>query len=72
MAIKRSNHVVPSDSGWAVRKSGATRASRTFDTKPEAVEYGRKLSKSEETELYVHKKNGMVENKNSYSPQKDK
>ncbi|MGQ3015257.1 MAG: DUF2188 domain-containing protein [Flavobacteriales bacterium] len=67
MTTKRSNHVVPSkSSGWVVRKTGAARASRTFGTKKEAVEYGRELSKTEKTELYIHKRNGMIQNKNSY------
>lgn len=73
---KKSNHVVPSTSGWAVKKSGAERASKAFVTKEKAITYGRELSKSERTELYVHKKNGMIQNKNSYgsdpNPPKDK
>ena len=73
---KRSNHVVPSTSGWAVRKSGSSRASKIFATKDKAIEYGRELSKHEKTELYIHKSNGMIQNKNSYGndphPPKDK
>lgn len=64
---KRSNHVIPSSAGWAVRKFGAERASKIFDTKAKAVQYGRELSKSEQTELYIHKNNGMIQNRNSYS-----
>ncbi|MBL7760168.1 MAG: DUF2188 domain-containing protein [Sediminibacterium sp.] len=73
---KKTNHVVPSSSGWAVKKSGSERASRTFETKEKAVEYGRELSRSEKTELYIHKTNGMIQNRNSYgndpNPPKDK
>ncbi len=73
---KKSNHVVPSSSGWSVKKSGASRASKNFNTKEEAVKYGREMSKSEKTELYIHKKNGMIQDKNSYgndpNPPKDK
>lgn len=73
---KKSNHVVPSSSGWAVRKSGADRASRIFETKNKAVDYGRVLSKTEKTELFIHKSNGMIQNRNSYGndpiPPKDK
>lgn len=72
---KRSNHVVPANSGWAVKKSGSIRASRTFDSKPEAVEYGRELSKNEKTELYIHKSNGMIQDRRSFgndpNPPKD-
>lgn len=74
---RKSNHVVPSKTdGWAVKKSGATKASKNFETKNEAVKYGRELSKNEKTELYIHKQNGMIQNKNSYGndphPPKDK
>lgn len=73
---KKSNHVVPSSSGWAVKKSGSERASKTFGTKEKAINYGRELSKNEKTELYIHKRNGMIQNKNSYgndpNPPKDK
>jgi len=63
---KKSNHVVPSSSGWSVKKSGSERASRTFGTKEKAERYGREVSKSEKTELYIHKKNGMIQDKRSY------
>jgi hypothetical protein len=73
---KKSNHVVPSSSGWSVKKSGSVRASRTFDSKDKAVKYGRELSKNEKTELYIHNGNGMIQNRNSYgndpNPPKDK
>jgi hypothetical protein len=73
---KQSNHVVPTSSGWSVKKSGSSRASKTFETKDKAVEYGRELSKNEKAELYIHKKNGMIQEKNSYgndpNPPKDK
>lgn len=76
MSKKSTNHVVPSSSGWSVKKSGAVKASKTFDKKDEAVKYGRALSKNERTELYIHKKNGMIQEKNSYGndphPPKDK
>lgn len=73
---KRTNHVVPSSTGWAVKKSGAKRASRTFSEKDKAVAYAKKLSKLESTELYIHGRNGMIQDKSSYGsdpyPPKDK
>lgn len=73
---KRSNHVVPSSTGWSVKKSGAKRASRTFVEKDKAVAYAKELSKLEATELYIHGRNGMIQDKSSYGkdthPPKDK
>lgn len=73
---KKSNHVVPSSNGWSVKKSGSARASKNFDNKASAVSYATELSKNERTELYIHKKNGMIQDKNSFGndphPPKDK
>ena len=63
---KRSNHVVPSSTGWAVRKTGSYRATRNFSNKSEATSYAIELSKEEQTEVYIHKKDGTIEYKNSY------
>jgi hypothetical protein len=74
---KPSKHVIPNPSGgWAVKNSGAVRASRTFDTQAEAITYGRNVAKSAHTELYIHGRDGTIKNKNSYGndpfPPKDK
>ena len=64
---KTSKHVVPSPSGgWAVRNSGAARASRTFDTQADAVNYGRTVAKKTHSELYVHGRDGTIKEKNTY------
>jgi len=65
---KNSNHVVASGEagGWAVRKSGSTRSSRSFKTKADAVSYGRKISRKEKTELYIHKRDGTIQDRSSY------
>lgn len=65
---KKSNHVVPSrkDGGWAVKKAGAIRASKKFERKLDAVKYARELSRSEQSELYIHKRDGTIQNRNSY------
>jgi hypothetical protein len=65
---RKSNHIVPSSQkeGWAVKKSGSTRVSRSFDTKEKAIKYGRELSKKEHVELFIHRKDGTIQNRNSY------
>lgn len=65
---KRSNHVVPSSKpgGWAVKKAGSIRATKSFSQKEEAVKFARELSRREMTELYIHKKDGTVQERNSY------
>lgn len=70
--MKKSLHVVPNQSGcWDVRKSGATRASRVFESRKDAVDYARNLSRKENSGLYIHRKDGTVSHKDPYPP-KDK
>ncbi len=64
---KKSNHVISSKSGgWAVKKSSSSRASKVFSTKEEAKTYGIEISKRERTELYIHSKDGTIQDRNSY------
>jgi uncharacterized protein YdaT len=64
---KKDQHVVPSSSGgWAVRRTGAERASKVFETQQEAVRHARTIAKKERSELYVHKKDGTIRARDSY------
>jgi Uncharacterized protein conserved in bacteria (DUF2188) len=74
---KASKHVVPSGTGgWAVKNSGATRASRTFETQQQAVTYAQGAAKKVGTELYIHGRDGTIKDKRSYGndpmPPRDK
>jgi uncharacterized protein YdaT len=74
---KSDQHVVPNTSGgWAVRRSGAERASKVLDTQQEAVRYARTIAKKEHGELYVHGKDGTIRQRSSFGndphPPKDK
>ncbi|HXJ63733.1 MAG TPA: DUF2188 domain-containing protein [Actinomycetota bacterium] len=60
-------HVEPADRGWKVLKEGATRASATFETKPDAVTRGRELAKGQTRgRLVVHAKDGRVQDEFTY------
>ena len=74
---KVSKHVVPSPSGgWAVKNSGAVRASKTFDTQQQAFDYARTAAKKSGAELYIHGRDGTIKDKRSYGhdpiPPRDK
>jgi len=65
---KKSKHVVPNQKGgWSVRTAGTSKAGRIFDTKEKAVTYARTSAKKESGELYVHKKDGSITERRSYS-----
>jgi hypothetical protein len=75
MSATRDQHVVPnSKGGWDVRVSGASRASRAFATKDDAVRYARILAQNAKSGLYIHAKDGTIKGKSSYNdpaPPKD-
>src|SRR5687767_14482090 len=62
MSIARKRqHVIESSGGrWAVLSEGSSRASRTFDSKEQAINYGREAAKRERSELYIHNRDGRV------------
>ena len=65
--MKKSQHVVPrNDGGWAVRKSGAGRASKVFLSQHEAVRYAREVARKEGGEMYVHRADGTIRDRSSY------
>lgn len=66
MPKKPPVHTVPHSDGWANRREGADRVSKSFRTKAEAQEAGRKTAQREKTEHLIHKQNGEIGARNSY------
>lgn len=62
----KAQHVIHSDGRWAVKRAGATKASRVFTTQKEAVNYAHTLAKNNKTELFIHGKNGLIRERNSF------
>lgn len=60
-------HVTPhSEGGWSVMREGDERASRVFDTKEEAVEFGKNLARVNMVEYIEHNHDGRIAERNSY------
>jgi hypothetical protein len=75
--MNKSHHIVPNpNGGWDVKRGGSTRASGHAETKAEAVEIGREISKNQGTELVFHDKKGVIQGADSHGndpcPPKDK
>jgi hypothetical protein len=61
---RKTHHVVPApQGGWNVKKGGATRASKHFDKKQDAIDRGREISQNQSSELVIHKKDGTIARK---------
>ncbi|MFJ5438077.1 DUF2188 domain-containing protein [Pectobacterium brasiliense] len=62
----KNQHVVPHNGEWAVRGEGNDRVTKTFDTQHEAIDYGRGIARSQESELVIHRPDGRIRDKDSY------
>lgn len=75
--MKKDQHVVANPrGGWSVRHTGAARATRVFERQEDAVQYARKIARRESVELYIHRRDGTIKEKDSYGhdplPARDK
>ncbi|CEM60972.1 DUF2188 domain-containing protein [Treponema phagedenis] len=62
-----SHHIVPNpEGGWDVKRAGSNRASIHVDTKQEAIDKGRELSRKHGTELFIHAKDGSIQERDSH------
>lgn len=66
-----NHHVVPDpEGGWNIKRSGGQRASHHFDRKEDAVNKARNISGNQGTELFIHKKDGTIQRKDSHGRDK--
>lgn len=77
MAKRKEHHVVhKKEGGWDVKRENAQRASVHTDTKKEAEDKGRQISKNQNTEFIIHNKDGKISRADSHgndpNPPKDK
>lgn len=63
---RKTQHVVPNDDGWAVKKGGSDRATKIVPTQKEAIEIAKEISKNQGAELFIHGNDGKIRERNSY------
>ena len=64
--MKKNQHVVPHENGWAVKGEGNEKYTAIVDTKAEAVDIARDIARNLESELLIHNLNGQISQRNSY------
>ena len=64
----RNQHVVPNskNGGWSVKGEGNTKSTQNTDTKAEAVKIGRKIATNQNSELFIHGKDGKIQSRDSH------
>ncbi len=51
---------------WAVVTQGSRKAAGLFETKEEALKRGIEMAKAQRSELFIHRKDGIIEDRDSY------
>ena len=64
---RKEHHVVPNQQGgWDVKRDHASRASKHFETKQEAIDWGRGVSQNQSSEFIIHNKDGKISGADSH------
>ena len=63
----KNQHVVPTPNGnWGVRGEGNSKITKETSTRAQAIEVAREIAKNQGSEVVIHKKNGVIRDKDSY------
>jgi hypothetical protein len=64
--MSKNVHIVPHDSGWAVRIEGNDRASSVHSTQRGATQAGRDRARRDGVEILIHGEDGRIRARDSY------
>jgi hypothetical protein len=64
--MSKNQHVVPVGSRWGVRGEGNSKLTSLHDTQIEAIERAREISRNQQSELFIHGRNGRIRERDSY------
>ena len=66
MSKNKNQHVVKHQDGWAVRGAGNEKITKITQTQAEAIDIAKEISKNQESELFIHGRNGQIRERNTY------
>lgn len=67
MSKRLTQHVVSNhQGGWDVRKGGASRVTKHFEHKQQAVDLARQISRNQGAELIIHGRDGKIQSADSH------
>ena len=74
--MKGDHRVTPHEDGWQHKKDGNERATGVYPTQQEAWDAAKNAARKDETEAFLHGRDGQIRERNSYGndpcPPKDK
>ncbi|MEG1669389.1 DUF2188 domain-containing protein [Chryseobacterium sp.] len=65
--MSKNQHVTPHpEGGWQIKGAGNERATKRTDTQAEAISIARSIARNQESELFIHGKNGQIRERDSF------
>lgn len=64
--MRKNQHVVPHKEKWGIKGQGNKRLTKVTLTQREAIEIAKKIAKNQKSELFIHRKDGTIRERNSY------
>ncbi len=61
----KGQYVVPRGKKWAVRKAGAERVTRHFDTQQDALEAARSIARNQGSDVFIFGQDGRIRGRDS-------
>jgi hypothetical protein len=62
----KNQHVVPYEGKWAVRGEGNERVTSSHDTQREAIDAARGIARNQQSELFIHGRDGRIRERDSH------
>ena len=62
----KNQHVVPHGNDWAVKGAGNEKATKVVSTQKKAIDIAKEISKNQQSEMLIHKRNGQIRERNTY------
>lgn len=66
MSKGKNQHVVPHNGDWAVKGAGNGKATKVVETQREAIQVAREISINQQSEMFIHGRNGQIRERNTY------
>ena len=64
--MKKNQNVVPHNGKWAVRGANNQKVTKIVSTQKEAIDLARNIAINQGSELFIHRPNGQIRDRNSY------
>jgi hypothetical protein len=64
--MKKNQHVVKHNDGWAVKGAGNGKATKVTSTQQKAIQAATKIAKHQQSEVVIHGRDGKIRDKDSY------